>query len=128
MLSSPNAVASHRGAVALFESGRRTPAGHPSLHTPLVGGGVPAAMGAGETQSVISASPAPVLITEQQVMFATAAGAAWRTAAIRRPWIVLLWQRLPLRPSTQHPPRRNYPPRRASYIEHAAMAREMERL
>ena len=85
MLSSPNAVASHRGAVALFESGRRTPAGHPSLHTPLVGGGVPAAMGAGETQSVISASPAPVLITEQQVMFATAAGTAWRSAAIRRP-------------------------------------------
>jgi hypothetical protein len=127
MLSSPNAVASHRGAVALFESGPRTPAGHASLHTPLVGGGVPAAMGAGETRSVISASPAPVLITEQQVMFATAAGAAWRTAAIRRPRIVLLWQRLPLRPSTQHPPRRNYPPRRASYIEHAAMAREMER-
>jgi hypothetical protein len=28
----------------------------------------------------------------------------------------------------QHQPRRNYPPGRASYIEHAAMAREMERL
>lgn len=128
MLPGPNAVASHRGAVELFQSGRRTPAGHASLHTPLVGDGVPAAMGAGETRSVISASPAPVLITEQQVMFGTAASTAWRTAAIRRSWIVLLWQRLSRRPSTQHQPRRNYPPQRASYIEHAAMAREMERL
>ena len=127
MLSSPNAVASHRGAVhSLNPVAARPPAMR--HYTPLVGSGVPAARGAGETRSVISASPAPVLITQQQVMFATAAGAAWRTAAIRRPWIVLLWQRLPLRPSTQHPPRRNYPPRRASYIEHAAMAREMERL
>jgi hypothetical protein len=90
---------------------------------------VAAATGAGETQSVVSASPAPVISTEQQVMFATAAaGAASHTGATRYHRIVLLWQRLSLWSSTQRQPRRYYPQLRSSYIEHAAMAREMERL
>lgn len=86
MLSSPKTVASHWDALTPFEPSRRTPAGHASPHTPLVGVGVAAATGAEEAQSAIPASPPPVLISERQVMFATAAaGAASQNAATRRP-------------------------------------------
>lgn len=106
MLSSPTTTASQRDAVAPLES-----------------------TGAGEAQSLVTASPAPVIITEQQVRFASAAvGVATHTAAVRRSWIVSLWQRLSAPPSHQREPRRSYPYYRSSYIEHAAMAREMERL
>jgi hypothetical protein len=112
MLSSPKTVAPNNDAAALIEPSP-TPAGHAPPHTPLVGGGV----------------VAPVLITEHQVMLATAAaGIASQTTATRRPWIILLWQRLSLRSGAQRQPRRDYPPRRPSYLEYAAMAREMERL
>jgi hypothetical protein len=128
MLSISKTVAPHHDAAAPIESSR-PPAGHVLPHTPLVGGGVVAAPGAGEAQRPTTASPAPVPITEHQVMFATAAaGAAWQTAAARPPWLIVLWQRLSLRSSAQRQPRRHYPPRRPSYIEQAAMAREMERL
>jgi hypothetical protein len=122
MLTNPTTVASHRDAVE--------PSSHASLHAPLVGGGVTAATGAGETHSIVPTSPAPVLITEQQVRFATAAaGVGSHTAAIHHSWIVALWQRLSLSSSAHRPPRRrHYPQFRSSYIEHAAMAREMERL
>ena len=128
MLSSPATAASHRDAVEPIDPRRRTPAGHAAPHTPIVGGGVAAATGAGEAQSLVTASPAPVLVTEQQVMFASAVtGAASPTAGVRQRWIVLVWQRLSLWSDTEQQPRRNYY-RRSSYIEQAAMAREMERL
>jgi hypothetical protein len=127
MLSSPKTVAPNQEAAAAFEPSR-TPAGHALPHPPLVGGGVVAAPGAGEAQRPTTASAAPVLITEHQVMFATAAaGAASQTAAVRRPWLMLLWQRLSLRSDAERQPRRYYA-RRPLYIERAAMAREMERL
>ena len=123
MSSNPTAAASHRDAVEPL------PADHTSLQTPFVGGGVSAATGAGEAQGTVPASPEPVLISEHQVMFATAAaGAASRTAVIRGGWIVLLWQRLSRWPTSQPEPRSHYARLRPSYIEHAAMAREMERL
>jgi len=129
MLSSPATAASHRDAVEPSDPSRPTPAGHASPHTPLVGGGVAAAPGAGEAQSLVTASPAPVLVTEQQVIFASAVtGAASSTSGVRQRWIVLVWQRLSLWSNTEQQPRRNYPYRRSSYIEQAAMAREMERL
>jgi hypothetical protein len=122
MLSSSTTVVSHRDAVEPL------PADHASLH-PHHGGGGMAATGAGEAPSTVFASPAPVLITEQEVMFATAvAGGAPPTAAVRRPWIVQLRQRLSAWASPQREPRRHYPRLRPSYIEYAAMAREMERL
>jgi hypothetical protein len=109
MLSSPKTVASHRDAVAPFGTGRRTPNGHASPHN-------------------ISASSAPVLITEREVMFATAvAGVASQSAAVRRPWIIGLRQRLSLRCSTRRQLRRIYPPPRPSYIERAALAHEVQR-
>ena len=129
MLSSPATAASHRDAVEPSDPSRRTPADHASPDTPLVGGGVAAVTGAGAAESLVTASPAPVLITEQQVMFESAvAGAASPTAGVRQRWIVLVWQRLSLWSNTEQQPRRNYPYRRSSYIEQAAMAREMDRL
>jgi hypothetical protein len=121
MLTSPTAAASRPDAIGPVLDD------HASLQTPILGGGVSAATGTGEALGIASASPEPVLITEQQVMFATAAAAA-PTAAASRGWIVVLWQRLSLRSTTRREPRRSSPRLRPSYIEHAAMAREMERL
>ncbi|ORW26134.1 hypothetical protein AWC19_05050 [Mycobacterium palustre] len=73
-------------------------------------------------------SAEPVLITEQQVMFATAGGSAAHGAAARRGWIALLRQRVSLWSAGRREPPRHYPRLRPSYIERAAMAREMERL
>ncbi|MEE6136162.1 hypothetical protein SKC41_07405 [Mycobacterium sp. 050128] len=78
-----------------------------------------------------SMAPEPVLITERQVMFATAAavaGARPHPAPRPRPWLTTFWQRLVLSVSIEHEPRRHYPPRRMSYFEQAATAREMDRL
>lgn len=123
MLSNSTTVVSHRDAIEPL------PVDHASLRPHRDGGGVAAATGAGKAPRTVSASPVPVLITEQQVIFATAAaGAAPPTAATRRPWIVLLRQRLSGWSSTQREPRRYYPQLRRSYFEYAAMAREMERL
>jgi hypothetical protein len=91
--------------------------------------GTAAASGAGETQSAAASSPAPVLITEQQVRFATAVtAAAPHTDALRRSWIVMLRQRLSLHAGTEREPRRYQPQLRPTYIERAALARAMERL
>jgi hypothetical protein len=127
MLSSSKTVAPHQDAAAAFEPSR-APAGHVPPHLPHVGGGVVAAPGAGEAQRTTTASPVPVFISERQVMFATAAaGAASQTAQVRRPWLALLGQWLSPRSDAQREPRRYYA-LRPSYIERAAMAREMERL
>jgi hypothetical protein len=116
MLSNPTTMPSRRDAVAPLGSGPMSPE-------------ATAATGAGEAQSLVIASPAPVLISEQQVRFATAAaGAAPHTDAIRHSWILVLWQRFSQRSSAEARPRRDHPYRRSSYIEHAAMAREMQRL
>jgi len=117
-------AASHQDADVPLELTALTPAGHASLQTPVEG----SAEDAVEAQSLVTASPAPVLITEQQVKFATAAvGAASQTAAARRPWLIVLWHRLSMRFSVERQPRRYYA-LRPGYIERAAMAREMERL
>lgn len=128
MLFVPKAAAARERAAASAEPGHRTPAGHPSPSTPITDGHA-AATRAGEAQSPTSASPAPVFISEHQVMLATAAaGAAAQTAVTRRPWISLVWLRLSPRSDVQREPRRYHPSGRRLYLENAAMAREMERL
>lgn len=69
-------------------------------------------------------APELVLVTEGQVMFATAAA----VGAAPRPWLIPLWQRLVRSVSVERQLRRRYPPRRLSYFEQAATAREMDRL
>jgi hypothetical protein len=67
----------------------------------------------------------PVLITEQQVMFGTAVALQPRSIpTTRRMAAVLRAVATALRPP---PPRQHYA-RRASYLEYAAMSREMGRL
>ncbi|GLE51491.1 hypothetical protein [Mycobacterium montefiorense] len=83
------------------------------------------------TDQALRQAPAsePVLVTECQVMFATAAAlGAPRPFAAPRPWLHTLWHRLLSSVSTERPPRHQYPPLRSSYWERAATAREMDRL
>jgi len=74
---------------------------------------------------------APVLITEQQVLFATAGAVPLQPARTTRRWIdaVLAFVTMAsVRPGKEtHPKRRHYPPRK-DIFEDSRMAREMLRL
>jgi hypothetical protein len=71
----------------------------------------------------------PVLITERQVKFATAAAlGAPRSNTAPRPWLTTFWHRLVLSVSAERRPQQHYPQLRYEYFEHAAMSREMDRL
>jgi|SRR5215212_7865382 len=73
-------------------------------------------------------SQAPILITEQEVAFSTAAAVPLpRTKSTRR---VMAALRAIFVSSSRdaRPSRRHYPSRRDPFLEHAAMAREMHRL
>jgi hypothetical protein len=73
-------------------------------------------------------SPAPVLITEQEVMLGTAAATAGALPGTSTGgWIAVL-RRLFAPSADRRPARRHYPPRRPSWMEEACMAREMDRL
>jgi hypothetical protein len=73
-------------------------------------------------------SQTPVLITEQEVVFSTAAAVPVRRTNTRRGLIAVL-RGIFVNPTTNaEKPRRHYPPRRNSLLEHTAMAREMHRL
>jgi hypothetical protein len=69
----------------------------------------------------------PVLIAEQEVVFSTAAAVRVRPVKTRRGLIAVL-RGIFVDSTANERPRRHYPPRRHSYLEHAAMAREMHRL
>lgn len=85
--------------------------------------------GAEDPEHVIaSVSHPPVLITEQEVAFSTAAAVALpRSKPIHR---VIAAVRAMFLSSAEdaRPVPRHYPPRRAGFLEDAAMAREMRRL
>ena len=70
-------------------------------------------------------SHAPALITQQEVVFSTAAATSLRPATISRHLIdAIRGVGAALQP---RPARRRYP-QRNSYLEHGRMAREMDRL
>ena len=73
-------------------------------------------------------SQAPVLITEQEVLFSTATAVRARPAKTRRGFIAVLRGIFVNSTANAERRRRDYPPRRNSVMEHAAMAREMHRL
>ena len=79
---------------------------------------------------VEAGSRTPVLITEQQVLFATAAAAPWPATTGRR-WIAALrafvLAAFVASSNEDRPKRRHYPPR-ADFLEDSRMAREMMRL
>lgn len=70
----------------------------------------------------------PVLIAEQAVVFSTAAALRVRPAKTSRGLIAVLRGIFVDSTASAERPRRHYPPRRDSFLEHAAMAREMHRL
>ena len=70
----------------------------------------------------------PVLITKQEVVFSTAAAVRVRPAKTRLGLIAVLRGIFVNSTANAEKPRRHSPPRRDSYLEHAAMAREMHRL
>ena len=78
--------------------------------------------------AVESVSEEVTLIAEQEVVFSTAAAVRVRPATTRRGLIAVL-RGVFVDPTTNaERPRRHYPPRRDSFLEHAAMAREMHKL
>ena len=76
-------------------------------------------------------STAPILITEQEVLFGTAVAVPSRRRTAGR-WFIDLRRRIfgqIFVVSTLEPrPRRRHHPSRANYLEHSRMAREMHRL
>jgi hypothetical protein len=77
-----------------------------------------------QTTAADGTSPAPVLITEQEVMFGTRAALSTRVAAVHRRLFDAI--RVAAAPP-QSRPRRHYPID-TGYLEHSRMAREMDRL
>lgn len=83
---------------------------------------------------VAGPSPTPILITEQEVVFSTSAAVSlqrtrstrWLTDATRI--IAANLRGMFLTPTARPRPARRHYPSRYSYLEHALMAREMERL
>jgi hypothetical protein len=82
-----------------------------------------------ETDHVIeTASQPPVVITEQQVAFSTAAALLLPRTKPNRGAFAVLRAMFQSSPSDAPPALRHYPPRREEFLEEAAMAREMYRL
>jgi hypothetical protein len=71
---------------------------------------------------------APVVITEQEVVFSTAAAVRLRPAKTRHGFIAVLRGIFVDSTANAEKPRRHYPPLRDNFLEHAAMTREMHRL
>lgn len=94
----------------------------------------------GETSEVIddladrpadsSAAGTPVLITEQEVLFATAAAGALQPAKAGRRWpeVIGAALRAMFTSSTAEPRERRHYPARNDYLESSRMSREMHRL
>ena len=70
-------------------------------------------------------SHAPVFITQEEVVFSTAAATSSRPASISRRLIDTIRV---FGAALHRPPARRHYPQRSSYFEHSRMAREMDRL
>jgi hypothetical protein len=75
-------------------------------------------------------SPTRVLITEQEVVFSTAAAISVPPATTRRRWLLVATRAAAIgRILTSLPePRPHYPPREPDYLQAARMSREMNHL
>jgi hypothetical protein len=71
---------------------------------------------------------APVVISEQEVVFSTAAAVRLRPAKTRHGLIAVLRGIFVDSTANAEKPSRRYPSLRDSFVEHAAMVREMHRL
>lgn len=75
-----------------------------------------------------SASQQPVIITEQEVAFSTAAAVPKPRSKPTRRMLAALRRMLVRSSEDARPLRRHCPPRRDAFLERAAMTREMRRL
>ena len=82
----------------------------------------------GDPEHVIDAAGAPILITEQQVALSTAAAIALPRTKPIRAVIAAVHAMFSSSRADARPARHHYPPRRESFLEQAAIAREMRRL
>jgi hypothetical protein len=73
-------------------------------------------------------SHSPVFISEQTVAFGTAAAVPFARTKPNRGVIAALRAMFPSPPEDARPTPRHYPPRRAAFLEEAAMERETHRL
>ena len=82
-----------------------------------------------DAEVTVEAAPAPALITEQEVVFSTAAAIPARRTRAWTPASIAAAVRGVFATSSAdaRPERRHYPPR-ATYLEYSRMAREMHRL
>ncbi len=78
----------------------------------------------GPTVVTDATSDAPVFITEQQVVFSTAAAMSLRPASISRRLIDAIRG---VGAALHRPPARRHHPQHSSYLEASRMAREMDR-
>ena len=76
---------------------------------------------------VEAVSQPPVVITEQEVVFSTAAAVSFPPAVPARGVLAALRAMFPRSSGNTRAPRRHYPPRRDSFLEQAALTREMRR-
>jgi hypothetical protein len=78
----------------------------------------------------LSAVRTPALITEQEVLFATAAAGAFQPAQAGRRWTEVIGAalRAMFTSSMTEPRERRHYPARNDYLERSRMAREMHRL
>lgn len=76
------------------------------------------------TVATDATSQAPVFITEQEVVFSTKAALSRPPSVARR----LIDAVRVVGAALQPPPPKKHLPQRSSYLEHARMAREMDRL
>jgi hypothetical protein len=83
--------------------------------------------GATGAQATVTPPPSPVLVTEQQVMFGTAAAVRPRSTRIPVTRRMSGALRVVAAAFTPPPPRPHYA-RSAAYLERGRMSREMERL
>jgi hypothetical protein len=97
--------------------------------------GSPATPDVGPVSSAVDAAPPtpePVLITEQEVVFSTAAAVSVPPATTRHcrlgATLVASIQRIRMFLTTTAQPRRHYPARECIYMETARMSRQMDRL
>jgi hypothetical protein len=81
-----------------------------------------------DAEHVESVSQPPVIITEQEVAFSTAAALGLPREKPSRSVLGALRARLRRSSEDAPPTPRHYPPRRDEFLEGAAMAREMHRL
>jgi hypothetical protein len=78
-----------------------------------------------QTPQEVSAQPAPVLISEQEVLFGTRVAASPHKASIPRRWFDAVRGAAH---SLQLPPPHPHYPADMGYLERSRMAREMDRL